>query len=36
VVDVEGLTVVERTVMMLESVVELVVELKGKAVVVVG
>jgi hypothetical protein len=36
VVDVEGLTVVERTVMMLESVVELVVEMKGKAVVVVG
>ncbi len=35
-VDVEGLTVVERTVMMLESVVELVVEMKGKAVVVVG
>jgi hypothetical protein len=36
VVDVEGLTVVERTVMMLESVVELVVEMKGKVVVVVG
>lgn len=35
-VDVEGLTVVERTVMMLESVVELVVEMKGKVVVVVG
>ncbi len=35
-VDVEGLTVVERTVMMLESVVELVVEMKGKAVVVEG
>jgi hypothetical protein len=36
VVDVDGLTVVERTVVMLELVMELVVVMKGKAVVVVG